>query len=606
MSKYMQSALMVLILAGCAQPSPLTKAGDDLPQPAILTTPLSRPIKDNQIVVMMKEGNTLGGYAVQAIDGAGTVVVQCKKDDDLAETLEKLNDDPRVELAEPNYLYKISESTNDPLNKQLWGYSTANVFQAWDLGRGSSAIKVAVIDTGIDYRHPDLAGRVIKGRDFINEDSDPLDDHGHGTHCAGVIGAIADNGIGLAGVAGGVSIIAIKVLDSEGSGPLSAVASGIQEAKRLGANIINLSLGDSSNSAILQSAIAEAVNAGITVVAAAGNDGTSRKYYPAAYPGVISVGALDISDYKAGFSNYGDWVKVAAPGVNIVSTMPNSGYAPMSGTSMASPHVAGLAALLLSLEPDLTPSQVLNAIANTGRAARGFAGIKEIDAYAALSSVNSQPNGPTPAPTALPTPTPTLRPTPTPTNRPSPAPTSHRDYTAPTVPTGLRAASSNGEIRLTWNPSTDERGVASYKVYRNEMRLGTTRETGFIDHDQKPGCSYSYQVAALDESGNISSKSPAVSLSSDNSPLIKILEVELTALTRNFARIYWLTDVPGSTRIEIRTGNQAKEVVKSKLGRIHLVTLTGLRSGTIYQFRVSSTDGQGHLVSGEWLSFTAK
>jgi thermitase len=595
----MQSVLMVLLLAGCAQPLPLTKTGDDLPQPAVLTTPLSRPIKDNQIVVLMKAGNTLGGYATQAVDQAGTVVVQCKKDEDMAATLEKLNDDPRVELAEPNYIYKISASTNDPLNKQLWGYSAANVFQAWDLGRGSSAIKVAVVDTGVDYRHPDLAGRVIKGHDYINEDSDPMDDHGHGTHCAGVIGAISDNAIGISGIASGVSIIAIKVMDSEGSGPLSAVAAGIQEATRLGANVINLSLGDSSNSAILQSAIAEAVKAGVTVVAAAGNDGTSRKYYPAACPGVISVGALDISDSKADFSNYGDWVKVVAPGVNIVSTMPNSSYAPMSGTSMASPHAAGLAALLLSRYPTLTPAQVLNAIANTGRTARGFAGIKEIDAYAALSSVNSQPNNPTPAPT------PTAIPTPAPTIRPTPQPTSYRDYTAPTVPTGLCAVSLNGAVQLTWTPSTDDRGVSSYKVYRNGLRLGSSRETCFVDHDVKSGNSYSYQVSAQDDASNVSDKCSAVSLSFEGSA-IRILEVELTALTRSYARIYWLTDLPGSTKIEIRSGSQAKEDVKAKLGRIHLVTLTGLKAGTSYQFRVSATDGQGHTATGEWLSFTAK
>jgi thermitase len=195
------------------------------------------------------------------------------------------------------------------------------------------------------------------GRDFVNGDDDSSDDHGHGTHVAGTIGAVANNGIGIAGVAPGSRILAIKVLDHAGYGMYSNIAAGILEANRRGAKVINLSLGGRYRSKTLELAIQEATRKGSLVVAAAGNSGDSAEHYPGAFDEAVGVGAIDQASRRASFSTFGSWVDVAAPGVGILSTTP-TGYASWRGTSMATPHVAAVAALLLEADPKLTPAQM--------------------------------------------------------------------------------------------------------------------------------------------------------------------------------------------------------------------------------------------------------
>jgi thermitase len=219
---------------------------------------------------------------------------------------------------------------------------------AWDITKGSSSVIIAIVDTGVELTHPDLASKLVPGTDVINGDSDPTDDNGHGTHCAGIAAAMTNNGLGIAGVAPNCSIMPVKVLDSSGSGYLSTIAQGIRWAVDHGAKVISLSLGSTSQTQTLQDAVTYATSNGALVVAAAGNDNSSAKLYPAACTGALSVGAVNSNDSRASFSNYGSWVSVAAPGVNILSCWTGSQYANASGTSMATPHVAGLAALLYS------------------------------------------------------------------------------------------------------------------------------------------------------------------------------------------------------------------------------------------------------------------
>jgi subtilisin family serine protease len=210
-------------------------------------------------------------------------------------------------------------------------------------------IKVAVIDTGIDLTHPDLQANIKGGASFVSFTTND-DDNGHGSHVAGIIAAL-NNSIGYVGVAPNASLYAVKVLDKNGSGFLSAVAQGIDWARTNGMNIGNMSLGSPSPAATLENACNAAQAAGVLLVVAAGNNGdsdpsTTELFYPAAYPACVAVGATDINDNLAYFSNTGSFLGVSAPGVSVPSTYKDGGYATLSGTSMASPHAAGMAALL--------------------------------------------------------------------------------------------------------------------------------------------------------------------------------------------------------------------------------------------------------------------
>jgi thermitase len=261
-----------------------------------------------------------------------------------------------MELAsyvEPNMRVQVQWVPNDPYWTYQWGPKKIMADWAWNTTIGSSAVLVAVVDTGIYYYHEDLAINYAPlGRDWVNMDEDPLDDNGHGTHCAGIIAAAINNSIGIAGLAQ-VRIMAEKVLDSGGYGYADWVANGIIHAADSGAKIISMSLGGYGYSELLHEAVKYAYDHGVLIIAAAGNDNTNMKLYPAGYDEVIAVAATDQYDKKAWFSNWGDWIELAAPGVDIYSTVP-WGYQSWSGTSMATPHVSGVAALVWSLHPNKT------------------------------------------------------------------------------------------------------------------------------------------------------------------------------------------------------------------------------------------------------------
>ena len=223
-----------------------------------------------------------------------------------------------------------------------------------------SSVKVAVLDTGVSP-HEDL-GALLPGYDFVQNDTDPSDLHGHGTHVAGIVAAIR-NSTGVAGVAPGVGIIPVRVLDANGSGLISSVIAGIGFALESKANVINLSLGSTTDVPALKNAITQATLSGVLVVAAAGNSGLSNAVsYPAAYPDVLAVASTTRSNAVSSFSSRGSYVDIAAPGSSILSTYNNGSYVYMSGTSMASPHVAGAAALLFAAHPQASPLQVSQAL----------------------------------------------------------------------------------------------------------------------------------------------------------------------------------------------------------------------------------------------------
>ncbi|WP_407690002.1 S8 family peptidase [Risungbinella massiliensis] len=278
----------------------------------------------------------------------GVEVVEFDKKTSVEAMMKKYKHDPNVEYVEPNYYFHASWIPNDPyFSTQQWGPQKIQAPAAWDITRSSSSVKIAIVDTGVQSNHPDLSGKVINGYDFVDNDTIAQDGNGHGTHCAGIAAALTNNGVGISGVAPNAQILAVRVLDNNGSGTLLDVADGIIFSADSNAQVISLSLGGSSGTQTLKNAVDYAWNNGSVVVAAAGNSGSTSPSYPAYYTNSIAVASTDSNDVKSYFSNYGSsWVDVTAPGSGIYSTYTGSSYRSLSGTSMATPHVAGIAALL--------------------------------------------------------------------------------------------------------------------------------------------------------------------------------------------------------------------------------------------------------------------
>lgn len=277
--------------------------------------------------------------------------------------------DPAVVYAQPNYYRSALRTVNDPLSTFQYGLAKINAYAAWDITTGSDSAVVAVVDSGVNASHPDLAGRVLPGYDFANDDADANDDVFHGTQVAGIIGASGDNGEGVAGMCWRCRILPVKVLDRKGRGSDDAVAQGIRWAADQGARVINMSLGGAEDSRVLHDAVKYATSKNALVVAAAGNEADEGNPvdYPAAYDEVIAVGATDENDQHAYFSQVHPYVDVSAPGWNIASTGNQenlSAYGADSGTSFAAPYVAGLAGLLLSVNPNLDVGALKSLIVN--------------------------------------------------------------------------------------------------------------------------------------------------------------------------------------------------------------------------------------------------
>jgi len=305
-----------------------------------------------------------------------TAVFEFSSNNEARENLEKLNTNPIVDYAEPNYIYTNKYTVSDPKSKEQNGLAIAGLAKAWDITFGDPRIIIAIVDTGVDLKHPDLKNKLVQGYNVLTGGkTPPMDDNGHGTHAAGIAGADTNNRIGIAGTAPKCRIMPIKALDKVGNGNLFDVSLGIVWAVDHGARVLNLSLGG-PNGKTLERAVQYALMKNVVVVAAMGNDGKNKKAYPAAFKGVISVGSIDFDKTRSSFSNYGDWISVVAPGSNILSTMPTYNttmtefekekeYDYLDGTSMATPIVSGIVALMLSRNPNYTPAEVKSRLEST-------------------------------------------------------------------------------------------------------------------------------------------------------------------------------------------------------------------------------------------------
>jgi serine protease len=335
--------------------------------------------------------------------GSGLYRVTLSPGQSVAEALTYYQGLPGVDYATPDYEVQLARTPNDPSYGSLYGMTKIGAPAAWDVSTGSANMVVAVIDTGVNYTHPDLAANMwrnpreiagngldddgngyrddIFGWDFANNDSNPMDDNGHGTHVAGTIGAVGNNSVGVVGVNWNVKIMALKFLSASGSGNLSNAVLALNYAVANGAKVSNNSYGGGGFFAAMDTAVANARAAGHIFVAAAGNENNNNDVnpsYPAGYNynNVISVAATDSADRRASFSNYGATsVDIAAPGVSILSTWLGTGYNTISGTSMASPHVAGAAALVWSANPSLSYSQVIDRLYSSADVITGLNGL---------------------------------------------------------------------------------------------------------------------------------------------------------------------------------------------------------------------------------------
>ena len=438
-------ALLLVVLLGSLQPLPEPVGGThkEAADDTVIVRPGAVLVKFEADVVQTTATalSTRYGATVERTWDTGVRELRVPVGEEWAVS-RALATDPDVLFAEPDILWKAvgvldpaaapsepwvspsatATSPQDPYYDRQWAHTRIRSSSAWDLTTGGVDLMIAVIDTGIDSSHPDLSAKLVPGRSFLtdnqgrlHEDDNPVDMNGHGTHVAGIAAAVTDNGIGVAGMTWGARIMPVRVLNREGEGWTSDIARGILWARQNGADVINLSLGSEYPSDAVRDVVADAHDAGILLVAAMGNNESETPFYPAAYPDTVAVSATNVDDNLAWYSNYGSYCDVAAPGGElfdtdftggIYSTLPTgtgfflyqeygypSDYYYLQGTSQAAPFVAGLGALVWSIDDTLSPDQVQQVIeaaaVDIGTPGRDKQfGHGRIDARAALDLTN--------------------------------------------------------------------------------------------------------------------------------------------------------------------------------------------------------------------------
>ena len=377
MSRALSTLLALLFLLGSALPAAATE-----PEPP--KTPSAGEIVQGEVVVKWRDANRgpdiarARGLTVATelgVPGKGMPVLLSTGARSVEAVIAELRADPAVEYAEPNYVVRLVEdgslaavSVNDPKTAGQYSLDQMRVRDAWSLSTGGSGV-IAVLDTGVQANHRDLVGRVLPGYDFVNNDSNAADDNAHGTWVAGIIGANANDGYGIAGISWTDKILPVKIMNSAGSGDAADLTSGIIWAADHGATVINMSVGGFPATQYVQDAINYAWNKGVVLVGAAGNNGVQEDFFPAAFTNVVSVSATQVNDEFANWSSYGPKVDVSAPGASVQTTNCTvctygghdtwGDHTYISGTSFATPNVAGVLALIRARYPAYTPAQVV-------------------------------------------------------------------------------------------------------------------------------------------------------------------------------------------------------------------------------------------------------
>jgi hypothetical protein len=579
--------------------------------------PFGRPHVPGELIVRFKPG--LGQAARRTILGRHEAAPQHRlrapglelvrlDEASLAAVAVELEREPGVLDAQPNYIYRVSATPNDPRFGELWGLDTASdadmdVREAWDVTTGSASVTVAVIDTGVMYTHPDLAGNVwsnsgetaadgldndandhvddVRGWDFVDDDATPTDPHGHGTHVAGTVGAEGNNGVGVTGVNWDVGVMPLRAGDADGSFTDETIVDAMSYACTEGADVVNGSFGGYGYSPAIASVISSCP--GTLFVFAAGNGDAdqvgdnidaSPPVYPCAFAhaNIVCVAASTEAAGIASFSNYGPVsVDVAAPGTGILSTVVTGGYAAYGGTSMASPHVAGVAALLLARYPAATPAQVKSSLMGTVDLLPAFAGKiatqGRVNAVEALTAPLLDPPPPAPLPLPPPPPPPPLDTVP-PSNA-SPLSTSHT----------VGAPTTRNTIVLTWSGAFDQgSGVDGFSFHWDNLATSTPDEVKDAEETSTgvtsaplPGGSYYFHLRTRDNAGNWSGPAHAGPYVVRSTPATRCIVPKLAGKTL------------ASTRVALRRARCALgriRRVRSRRSRVGRVVAQGTRPGT--------------------------
>ncbi|MFL5778230.1 MAG: S8 family serine peptidase, partial [Chloroflexota bacterium] len=573
-------------------------------------------IHDGVVIVGFEAGTSAGAKSTSIGKANGkvkqtlkleTVVVDVGKGN-VNSAIKALKADKNVRYAEPDYIVSIATDPNDPSYGQLWGMeNTGQVIggtggvvdadvdadQAWDTTTGSADVVVGVVDTGIKWDHPDLAANVwsnpggiggcaagTHGYNAIAETCDPMDDHDHGTHVSGTIGAVGNNGVGVAGVNWTTSIIGLKAFDATGNANTTDIVQALDwvlSAKAAGVNIrvLNNSWGDFTFSQATLDRINALGAADILFMAAAGNFGFPNDlfaFYPCNYDAwnVVCVGATNNTDDRAYFSNYGQSVDVGAPGQGILSTI-RSGYGYFDGTSMATPHVTGAAALLLSTG-DYTGAQVENALLtgadHVAKLDGDFAGGRRLNLSGMLTAAGNEPPPPPPPPPGLPA--------------------------APS----LSALAGDASVGLTWTtPDPGDSPITGYNVYRGTTagNIALLDTVGLVNDYTDPtatnGTTYSYQVSAVSALGE-GAKSAVVTATPVTAPVPPSAPSVYATPGNGVADVCWTAPYDGNSAITAyrvyRDGLQVAQVGGTARDQVD-----GVPNGGLYQYEVAAVNAVG-------------
>lgn len=441
-------------------------------------------------------------------------------------------------FVEPDYLAQGATTPNDPDFSSQWHLAAISGPNAWSLTTGVSGAPIAIIDSGIDSTHPDFSGKIMAGWNFVTGTSNTADDLGHGTAVSGSVAAATNNGTGVAGVTWGNPIMPLVVLDSSDWASYANIASAITYAADHGARVINISISGTSASSTLQSAVDYAWNKGAVIFAAAGNNSSSSPMYPAACTNVVAVSASDKNGVFASFSNYGSWIDLSAPGNNILTTTQGGGYGYWYGTSFSSPIAAGVAALVLSLQPSLSNSALVSLLEQNSDdlGTPGwdqYFGYGQVDAYKAVSAAKSSVD--------------TIPP-------------------SVSITSPANNATVSGTIQVQGS-ATDNVGVTKIQFYIDGQLVSSAASSPFSfswNTTSAANASHTLAVHAYDAAGNVGSASLNVTVS--NTTVVDITPPTVTitsprngsSVTGNVTISVAATDNVGVTQVSIYVDNTLK------------------------------------------------
>lgn len=552
------------------------------------------------LVVFENAANTAQAYAaletsgvsdeagladVQEIPSGDVVEVPLAEDVTVAQAVQILNDDPNVAWAQPDYIYRQEEegpgygqfyATNDPMTSQQWYLNSIGVNQAWDIARSNGSVKVAVIDSGIDMAHPDLAGNIDtqNAYDIVKNAALQEDLTGHGTHVAGIISAQANNGVGIAGISYNAKLVPINVFQyayEDGKWDYVAYTSdvirAIDYARGVSSvKVINMSMGGYRDDTLSHQAIIRAYNQGIVSVCAGGNDGVGQPTYPSDYEECISVIPTDSGNVRPGWANYNQYKDIAAPGVSIVSTVPG-GYQQKNGSSMAAPVVSGVIALLYSYNPGLTIAQVKDVLYKTA----DDLGASGKDVFYGYGKINAQ-----------------------------------KALAYASLPTNVKAAGYPGGVKISWRSAA---GWDKYIVYRSNtasggyVQIGETdgNATSFMDKTAVAGNTYYYKLRGYLTSGNVyGSWTPDARAVAQQDPLPPA-GLLINASGYNWVKLAW-KPVAGAVGYEIYRSDNGGTFLKKGTSNTTDYTDMDVKTGASYSYKIRTVMSAGGETILSWYS----